>query len=294
MKPAPFDYLSPGSFQEVLEILHQYGNNASLLAGGQSLIAALNFRSMQPVVVVDLNMLPNLAYIQKDQGDEVRIGPMTRQRTLELDETIEEALPLMHEAVPYVAHVAIRTRGTIGGSLAYADPAGEQPTINIALEARLKAVSTRGERWIAAEDFFLHTNHNALKADEALLEIAIPTMRPGTGWGFEEVARRNGDRVMMGVASVVKLDEEGLCHEARLVYQNAASTPLLAKRASQLLIGHQATPDLFKEAALLASQEEIDPVTDVHATAAYRRNLARELTVRTLETAFSRAQSTRG
>ena len=194
MKPAPFDYLSPGSLQDVLEILRQYGKDASLLAGGQSLIAALNFRSMQPVAVVDLNKLLELAYIERDKNGDVHIGAMTRQRTLELDETIKEALPLMHEAVPYVAHVAIRTRGTIGGSLAYADPAGEQPTINVALNARFKAVSTRGERWIAAEDFFLHTNHNALKGDEALVEIVIPAMKPGTGWGFEEVARRNGDR----------------------------------------------------------------------------------------------------
>ena len=294
MKPAPFEYLSPGSLQEVLEILHQYGKDASLLAGGQSLIAALNFRSMQPAVVVDLNKLPELAYIEKGKEGEIHIGAMTRQRTLELDETIRTALPLMHEAVPYVAHVAIRTRGTIGGSLAYADPAGEQPTINIALDARLKAVSTKGERWIAAEDFFLHTNHNALKGDEALVEIVIPAMKPGTGWGFEEVARRNGDRVMMGVASVVKLDKNGVCQEARLVYQNAASTPVMAKQAAQLLVGQQANHDLFSEAALLASREEIDPPTDVHATAAYRRNLAKELTVRTLETAFARAQSMRG
>ena len=294
MKPAPFDYLSPGSLQEVLEILHEYGKDASLLAGGQSLIAALNFRSVQPVAVVDLNKLPELAYIKKGKEGEIHIGAMTRQRTLELDKTIKEALPLMHEAVPYVAHVAIRTRGTIGGSLAYADPAGEQPTINIALNARFKAVSTRGERWIAAKDFFLHTNHNALKGDEALVEIVIPAMQPGTGWGFAEIARRNGDRVMMGVASVVKLDENGVCQEAKLVYQNAASTPVVAKQAAQVLVGQQANQELFTEAALLASREEIDPPTDIHATAAYRRNLARELTERTLETAFIRAQNTRG
>jgi carbon-monoxide dehydrogenase medium subunit len=294
MKPAPFDYLSPDSFQEVLETMHQYGSDASLLAGGQSLIAALNFRSMQPVVVIDLNRLPELAYIRHEPGDEVRIGAMTRQRTLEMDKTIEQALPLMHEAVPYVAHVAIRTRGTIGGSLAYADPAAEQPTITTALGARFKAVSTLGERWIAAEDFFVHTNHNALRSDEALVEIAIPAMQSGTGWGFEEVARRNGDRVMMGVAAVVTLDESGVCTEARLVYQNAASTPRMARQAAQLLIGQEASAGLFVEAAALASQKEIEPATDMHATAAYRRNLARELTLRTLKSAFERAHSTRG
>jgi CO/xanthine dehydrogenase FAD-binding subunit len=294
MKPAPFEYLSPGSFEEVLETLHQYGTDASLLAGGQSLIAALNFRSMQPVVVVDLNRLPELAYIRHAAGDAVRIGAMTRQRTLELDSTIKNSLPLMHEAVPYVAHVAIRTRGTIGGSLSYADPAAEQPTITTALGARFKAVSKEGDRWIAAEDFFLNTNHNALKGNEALVEIAVPATQPGTGWGFAEIARRNGDRVMMGVAALVTLDEAGVCQAARLVYQNAAPTPRLARGASALLVGHQASPELFAEAAVLAAQKEIDPLTDVHATAAYRRNLAQELTLRTLQTAFERAKSSRG
>lgn len=293
MKPAPFDYISPGSFQEVLDSLHQYGSDASLLAGGQSLIAALNFRSMQPKVLIDLNKLPELAYVRKDDGL-VRIGAMTRQHTLEKDAIIEGLLPLMFEAVPYVAHLAIRTRGTIGGSLVYADPAAEQPTINLALGAKFKAVSITGQRWIPAESFFLQTNHTALKSDEILTEVAAPVMSASTGWGFEEVARRDGDRVMMGVAATVTLNEDGVCQDARLVYQNGAPTPVLAEQAADLLIGNQANEDLFVEAAEVASQGEIDPLTDVHATAAFRRNLARELTLRTLRTAFERASKREG
>jgi carbon-monoxide dehydrogenase medium subunit len=294
MKPAPFTYISPGSLQEVLEVLHQYGSDARLLAGGQSLIAAMNFRSLKPAVLVDLNRLPELAYIRHEAGDDVRIGAMTRQRTLELDPIIERALPLMYEAVPYIAHVAIRTRGTIGGSLAYADPAADQPTITMALNARLKVVSQAGERWIPIDDFFTDAFQTALKSDEMLTEIAIPPTLPGTGWGFEEIARRHGDRVMMGVSVMVTLDENNICREARLAYQNAAPTPRLAKNAARLLMGQSASPELFAEAATLASQKEIDPPTDVHATADYRRNLARELTLRTLKAAFVRARRTGG
>ncbi len=290
MKPAPFAYIAPDSLQEVLEILHQYGSDVRLLAGGQSLIAAMNFRTLKPAVLVDLNRLPELAYIRHEAGDDVRIGAMTRQRTLERDPIIERDLPLMHEAVPFIAHVAIRTRGTLGGSLAYADPAGDQPTITTALRARLKAVSKAGVRWIPIDDFFVEAFRTALKSDEALVEIAIPPMTAGTGWGFEELARRQGDRVMMGVSTTVMLDENNICREARLVYQNAAPTPRLAKNAARLLVGQQGSPELFAEVAGLASQKEIDPPTDVHATADYRRNLARALTLHTLKAAFDRAR----
>lgn len=294
MKPATFDYVAPHSLQEVVDLLHQYGSDASLLAGGQSLIAALNFRSMQPKVIIDINKLPELAYIRQDKDDTVHIGAMTRQHSLEINSTIECALPLMHAAVPFVAHLAIRTRGTIGGSVAFADPAGEQPTITIALQAKFKAVSLQGERWIEAEKFFLHTNHTSLKNDEILVEVATPAIQPGTGWAFEEVARRAGDRVMMGVAAIVILNGDGICQEARLVYQNGAPTPILAAQASQLLAGQSAGEGLFTEVAEMASQQDIDPVTDTHATAAYRRNLARELTLRTLRTAFARANCAEG
>lgn len=294
MKPAPFTYLAPGSLQEALEILHRYGSDARLLAGGQSLLAAMNFRELKPAVLVDLNRLPELAYIRHEPGDDVRIGAMTRQRELELDPIIERALPLMHEAVPYIAHVAIRTRGTIGGSLAYADPAADQPTITLALGARVKAVSRAGERWIAMDDFFVDSFRTALRSDELLAEIAIPAIQAGTGWGFEEIARRHGDRVMMGVSVMVTLDEHNACREARLAYQNAAPTPRLAKEAARLLTGRQASPELFAEAAAWASEKEIDPPTDVHATADYRRHLARELTLRTLKAAFERARRAEG
>ena len=294
MKPAPFAYLAPGSVQEVLDALHKFGSDARLLAGGQSLIPALNFRSMQPKVVIDLNRLPELSYIQQDRNGMVQIGAMTRQHTLETNSTIEEALPLMYEAVPFVAHLAIRTRGTIGGSLAYADPAGEQPTITTALDAKFKAMSTQGERWVPAEKFFIHTHQTDLKNDEMLVEISVPAIQPGTGWAFEEVARRAGDRVLMGVAAVVKLDDKNICREARLVYQNGAAIPFLAQQASQLLLGHSASEELYAEVAEIASKKEIDPATDIHATASFRRNLARELTLRVLRAAFKRASRAKG
>ena len=180
MKPAPFTYIAPGSLQEALEAMRHYGEDARLLAGGQSLLAGMNFRELKPRVLIDLNRLPDLAYVRHEPDDDVRIGAMTRQRVLEQDPIVRRELPLMHEAIPYIAHVAIRTRGTIGGSLAYADPAADQPTITLALGARVKAVSLSGVRWIALDDLFVDSFRTALNRDEILVEIAIPPIGPQT------------------------------------------------------------------------------------------------------------------
>jgi aerobic carbon-monoxide dehydrogenase medium subunit len=289
MKPAPFRYIAPSSLEEAISNLHQYGSDAKLLAGGQSLIPALNFRCLKPAVVIDLNPLTDLDTIQKGVEGDLLIGAMTRYQTLEFDPTVRDFAPLMHGAVPYIAHTAIRSRGTMGGSLAYADPAAEMPAVTLALDARYKAISTRGERWIPAEDFFLNMFATALQPDEMLVEVSIPAMPPHSYWAFHEVARRHGDRVLSGAAAVITVSEDGTYRKVNLVYLNAARTPLKAKRAEKLLVGSRGTPEAVEAAAQMA-QEEVSPEDDVHATADFRRHLVAELTRRTLGDIFARIE----
>jgi len=289
MKPAPFEYRSPESLEEALELLKTYGGEAKLLAGGQSLVPAMNFRILQPTLLVDLNRLKELDYIQPDGQSALRIGAMTRERRLEFDLLIDGWAPLLAEAIPHVAHPQIRNRGTLGGSLANADPAAELPVIILALGARLKVRSVGGERWVAAPDFFLGMFTTALAPDEILVEVELPAPQPRTGWSFVEVAPRAGDYALMGLAAMVTLDERGACRQARLVYLNAGDGPVDAKDAARLLQGNALTEAAFESAAVLASEKEINPFGNVHASADYQRHLARVLTRRALHKAVERA-----
>ena len=293
MKPPPFDYEAPESLDEALSLMDKFGADAKILAGGQSLIPALNFRSLQPKVIVDINRLSQLEYVTQLPTADVHIGAMTRQGVLEFDPIIEEYLPLMHYAIPFIAHTAIRNRGTIGGSLAYADPAGEQPTLTTALNADFKLQSLTGERWVSAGDFFKAMNKTVLKSNEILTEIRIPTLPERTGWAFREVSRRHGDRVMMGVAALVTTDANGTCRQVKLVFQNGASIPLDAVNSAQLLVGENGASiqKVIQAAAAKAAHEEIEPVGDVHTSQAFQRQLAHELTLDVLAQAYQKATS---
>jgi len=289
MKPAPIRYAAPETLEEALELMNQNGRAARVLSGGQSLIPALNFRSLQADLLVDINRLAELDYIDQTPSGGLRIGGMVRQRRLEFDPRVERLAPLMHQAVPYIAHPAIRNRGTLGGSLAYADPAAEQPAVHLALGSRLQAASVRGNRWIAVEDFFHGFSSTALEPDEILVEVETPRMPEGCGWGFAEAARRHGDRVMMGVAAMVSLGQDGRCRWARLAYMNAGDTPILARKAGELLVGNPLSDPAMQAAAMTASQEEIDPPGDIDTPPAYQRFLAHQLTLRALAQAAERA-----
>jgi carbon-monoxide dehydrogenase medium subunit len=289
VKPGAFTYVAAETLEAALAAKAQYGDDARFLAGGQSLIPAMNFRLASPAVLIDINPLDALAYVRGD-GDGLAIGALTRNRAIERDALVQRHQPLVAEAMPHVSHPQIRNRGTFGGNLAQADPASEMPAVVLALGGRLKARSAKGERWIAAHDFFLGALTTALRADEMLVEIALPALPPRTGTCFMEVARRQGDYAMMGVAAIVGLDAAGVCRHAALAYCNAGDRPIRADQAAQALIG-QAVGDAQIRDAAAAAQGAIAPTGNVHAGADYQRHLGGVLTRRALGAALERAKA---
>jgi carbon-monoxide dehydrogenase medium subunit len=290
MKPAPFDYEAPASLDAALDLLARHGGDAKILAGGQSLIPVMNFRLAEPALLIDINRVAELDFLRRDDDGTLRIGALTRQRRLERDLMVAAAAPLLHEAVPFIAHPQIRNRGTFGGSLAHADPAAELPALAVALDARLRLRRQGGDRWVDAADFFAGLFTTALEAEEILVEAAIPPAPPLTGWAFLEIARRHGDYAQAGVAARVTLDDAGRCREARLVYLSAGDAPVQAREAARLLIGEELSEAAIEAAAEKASRDEIHPPGDVHSTPEFKRHLARVLTRRALRKAAGRAQ----
>jgi carbon-monoxide dehydrogenase medium subunit len=292
MKPAPFHYVAPDNLEGALSALAEHGFDAKLLAGGQSLVPLLNFRLAQPAVLIDLNRLSELSYIRQADGGGLRIGAMTRQRHLEREPLVADRAPLLAGTVPYIAHPQIRNRGTVGGSLAHADPSSELPVVALALQVRFRLQSGSGERWVEADDFFTGLMTTDLAPDEILAEIELPPMPPRTGWSFQEIARRHGDYAQVGLAALVTLDEAGACHRARLVYLSVGEVPVVARQAAAALESDGLSPQTIEEAAVIAAEKEIEPTGDIHASADFKRHLARVLTVRALTEAHHRAQAT--
>jgi aerobic carbon-monoxide dehydrogenase medium subunit len=288
MKPAPFAYVAPRSLEAALELLGRHGDDAKVLAGGQSLLPVLNFRLAQPAVLIDVNRVPELDFLRETAGGGVAMGALTRQRSLEREPLIAARAPLLAEAVHHIAHPQIRNRGTIGGSLAHADPAAELPALALALQARLRLVRVSGERWVDAAGFYTGLFSTALAADELVAEVVWPAMPEGSGWAFEEEARRHGDYAMVGVAAVVGVDDTGACTEARLVYLSVGDGPFAATAAAASLVGQP-----LGEASIAAAAEgaaaEIDPNGDIHASAGFKRHLTRAFTARALRRAAARA-----
>lgn len=291
MKPAPFKYHAPATVDETLALLAKYGYEGKVLAGGQSLIPMMNFRLAQPAVLVDLNSIPELSFIQPDRDGGVRIGAMTRQRQVEHDPLIAAAAPMVHAAMPKIAYPQIRTRGTFGGSLAHADPSAELPAISVAIEARFRVRGQRAERWVAADQFFQGFFTTVLKPDELLIEVALPPMPRHSGWSFMEVARRHHDFALVGVAALVILSAaKDLCQEAKLVFFSVGEGPVQANHAAQVLRGQAPTAEAIREAAEVAARDDVDPTTDINASSDYRRHLVGVLGRRALTEAFDRAR----
>jgi CO/xanthine dehydrogenase FAD-binding subunit len=271
--------------------LAEHGYDAKPLAGGQSLIPTMNFRLSQPAVLVDLNNIPELFFIRPDENGGVRLGAMTRHSQVEHDALIAERVPLVHEAMPHIAHPQIRHRGTFGGSVAHADPASELAAVSVALNARFRLQGQLGERWVPADEFFLGPFFTALDIGELLVEIALPAMPPRSGWSFQEVYRRHNDFALVGVAALVTLDEADRCRQARIVFLSVGDGPLEARQAAATLQGQAPTSEAIHAAAETAANDDIDPVGDIHASPEYRRHLAQVLARRALEQAFKRARS---
>lgn len=291
MKPAAFAYHDPTTTDEALALLAQFGDEAKPLAGGQSLVPLMNFRLARPAHVIDLNGVAALSYLQVEDGM-LRIGAMTRQRAVERSPVVAAGWPLLQAATAYIGHVPIRNRGTVGGSLAHADPAAELPATMAALEAEFVVCSTRGERRLRSKEFFLGYLTTALAPDELLVEVRVPPCPPATSWAFVEVSRRHGDFALVGVAALLTLDATGVIGEARLAFTGAAPTPLRARRAEAWLRGQAPTEAAFREAARLAAQE-LEPESDLHASADYRREVGGVLARRALAQAAARALAQR-
>ena len=279
MKPAAFEYLVPQSLEEALAALEQHGDDAKVLAGGQSLVPAMNFRLAQPAVLVDINRIEELSHLSPHDDGGFRIGAMTRQRQVERSEMVAARAPLLHLAMPFIAHAQIRNRGTFGGSVAHADPAAELPAVCLALDASFRLQSTRGSRRVAARDFYRGLFDTALEPDELLVEVELPASGARTGVAFHEFARRHGDFALVGAAVSVTVDSEGRCADARIVLLSVGETAVEASGAAAILRGHRI------DAALAAEAAHIDPPSDIHASVEYRRHLTKVLTRRALEEA---------
>ena len=292
MKPAAFDYHRAESVDHALELLQQFGWDAKLLAGGQSLVPAMNFRLAQPAVLIDLNRVRGLDAIRAD-GGVLRIGAMARQHAAERSGDVARAAPLVAEALPHVAHPQIRNRGTMGGSIAHADPAAELPAVMLALSASFRVFGPGGARTIAADDFFTGLFATALEHDELLGEIEIPAATPGSGHAFLEISRRHGDFALAGLAASVRLGDDGRCTDARIALLGVGEGPALALSAGAALAGTDGSPDAVRAAAD-AAREEVDPPYDIHASSEYRRHLVGVLVSRVLPLAFERARASRG
>jgi aerobic carbon-monoxide dehydrogenase medium subunit len=289
MKPPPFEYYAPANRAEALELLAEHGYEAKVLAGGQSLVPSMNFRLAQPSILVDLNGIPDLFGISAGEDGGLRIGAMTRQRAVERSTLVAGRAPLISEAMPHVAHPQIRNRGTFGGSLAHADPAAELPALVVALDAQLRAQSKAGERLIPAAEFFLGIFTTALEPEEILVEILVPPLPPRTGTAFEEMARRHGDYALAGAAAVVTLGDDGTVSGGKLVFFSIGDGPLEVPAALDALRGVAPDAETVR-AASEAIDPYIDPPSDIHASAAFRRHLSKVLARRTLERAVERAK----
>jgi CO/xanthine dehydrogenase FAD-binding subunit len=286
MKPAPFDYIAATSVDMAAAALADGGDDAKIIAGGQSLVPLLNFRLLRPSILIDINRIEGLAFISETATD-IRVGALTRHYQLETSPVIARHLPVLSCAMTHVAHLAIRNRGTIGGSLAHGDPAAELPMMALLLDAELHIGSVAAARITAARDFFLDALTVDLNAGEIVTEIALPKLPPQTGWGFAEVSRRRGDFALAAAAATLAV-AAGAIVEARIALSGIGRTAVRAATAESLLVGHALEPPLVSH-AIEAVRAAIEPDTDLHASADYRRHLAGVLTGRALAAAWRRA-----
>jgi aerobic carbon-monoxide dehydrogenase medium subunit len=286
MKLPPVDYEAPGTLSEAVDLLAEHQDEASVLAGGQSLIPLLALRLAQPAVLIDINGVAGLAGVSRSE-DWVTIGATTREYIAEESQTIADAVPLLAAALPLIGHEAIRSRGTVGGSLAHADPAAELPAVARALDAEFVVCGPAGERVVPAAEWFEGYLTTSRGPDELLTEVRFLAARPGTGTSFQEIARRHGDFAMVGLATSVTLNA-GTITDARLAFAGVSDVPARATAAEALLEGERPTAELFDEAGRVAAAD-LDPPSDLHGSAEYRKKVAAALVRRGLREAVGNA-----
>ena len=285
MKPCAFEYFNPQSVEEAIDLLDRYGDEAKIIAGGQSLVPMMNFRLARPEILIDINGIKELDYI-KTVGDELVIGALTRERDIEQSPLVIEKWPLLSNAIAFIGHSAIRNRGTIGGSLVHADPSAEIPTALCALNGKLKVIGPSGEKILEPEDFFLTYLTTSLEPSDLLVEIRIPALPQKMGWSFKELSRRSGDFAIVAVGILLFSETPGVCREARISMGGVAPTPVRAEEAEALLSGQKITEKLIAEAAQQAA-EETDTEPDYHASAEYRMDMARVFVKKGLQEAWN-------
>lgn len=286
MKPAPFEYHDPATVDEALALLSQFGDEARLLAGGQSLVPLMNFRLLRPAHLIDLNGVRELSYLRVENG-ELRIGAMTRQRALERSPEVASHWPLLREATGYIGHIQIRNRGTVGGSLAHAFPSAELPVAMVTLGASMILRARGAQRALAAEEFFKSYMTTALEPGELLAEIRVPAQPSDAGWSYQEISRRHGDFALAGAAALMTLDGGGRIAHARLTLTGA--TPIRAAGAEASLLGQVPGEALFRDVAELATHN-LEQDSDIHASADYRRTACAVMARRALAEAAQRAR----
>jgi carbon-monoxide dehydrogenase medium subunit len=287
MKPAPFDYCCPDSVEEAIEVLAANAGDAKLMAGGQSLMPMLNFRVVRPGLIIDISKLIELDYISERDDGGLVIGALTRHRVLETSQLVASRFPVIPETMHNVAHLAIRNRGTIGGSLSHADPAAELPMLTRLLEAVIIGRSVRGERAIPSAEFFVAPLSTALDDDEVVVRIEVPGLPTGMGWSFQEFARRSGDFALAAVGALLQV-QDGTIREARIAMMGVADTPIRRAEAEAVLIGKPLSDETVAD-AVSAACDSLQPNVDLHASPEFRRHLAGVLTERVLRKAWQRA-----
>lgn len=289
MKPASFEYFAPATLDETLELLHRYGDEAKILAGGQSLMPLMNMRLARPKIVVDINRLSGLDGIVLTGDNGLAIGALARHRAIEKSALVREQNPLLASAMPLIGHFQIRNRGTVGGSLVHADPAAELPAVSVLLGCEFSLARKGCARIVSAADFFLGYMATAIQPGELLTEIRFPNWRPGTAWAIDEISRRKGDFALVGVVLKADLDDNANIKDAALVMFGVGGKPQRVESADSILKGRWVDHGVLRELGRTVA-EALEPDSDIHASAEYRKEVGGVLVRRALEAALARSR----
>jgi carbon-monoxide dehydrogenase medium subunit len=288
MIPASFEYLSPSSVDEAIAMLQQHGDDAKVLAGGHSLIPLLKLRLTEPKVLIDIGGIPGLSYV-RPSGDGVAVGALTTHHMLETSDVLKAQLPFVSEAAAQIGDVQVRNRGTIGGSLVHVDPGADLPAVVLALGGTLVLKGPRGEREVAADEFFVGMLTSAAEPDEVLTEIRLPKLSGRAGYAYQKAANKASGYAVVGIAAAVSLGSDGTVQDARIGITGACGQPLRATAAESALRGQRPTAEAIRAAAEQAAAACEDPLQDIHASGEYRRELVKVHTRRALERAAKAA-----